>query len=152
REILNVATDPHPDVDVRGILVTVFCLMIAPVMSSGIALAFATSPYALIPNWRLSPLAAAALLFIATLLLPTYFFGFHMKGVARDDTAAIVGIGLLIFFLFVGGVLFLMSWDQRRTPLRIFALGIMPLVLNMLAWTALLGLFVIRPPRELTSC
>jgi hypothetical protein len=145
-ELLDIARSQRGEEGPIGSLITAFCLMIVPVLTSGIAVAIAASARSLDPADRQLPIGGMWLLFFATVLMPAYFFGFHMQGVARDDTAAIVGIGILILFLFFGGLTFLMYWDQRKTPLAIFGLGIMPISLNLLAWAALAVAFAAGGP------
>jgi hypothetical protein len=145
-QILDIARGDRSDRGLVGILVTVFCLMMVPVLISGAAVAIAASIRSLIPGDRRVPIGAMMILFFGTALVPAYFFGFHMRDVVRDDTAAIVGIGTLILFLFIGGLTFLIHWDQRKTPLAVFGLGILPIALNMLAWIALGLVFVLDGP------
>jgi hypothetical protein len=150
-DLARFARGERPGQGTQKMLVTAFCLMMAPVMLSGAAVLVGASRRSLKAYQRVLPLMAMFVLFLGTALLPAYFFGFHMKGVARDDAAAMIGIGVLICFLFVAGLLFLVFWDRRKTPLAIFPLGIMPLVLNALAWLALALVFLAVTPPNITS-
>jgi hypothetical protein len=155
KEILDVALAIRGArvMDLKEALVISFCCLTVPLLLGGPAYLLICSSRSLQTDGK-GQLQRGTLfgLWALTAIVP-YVFVFKQlpPNVQENELTIGIAISLLSIYLLICGLSYLSSRRAKATPLCIFSMGVLPISMNLVAWSCILGLILIAKPRELTT-